>query len=107
MGHTSAEPRPGFDHWVSFRGQGQYTDPTFNINGDRVPQEGYMTDLLTEKALSWLDRQAGQEEPFFLYLSHKAVHAEFEPAERHEGAYDHVAPDRPPTMANTPTTTAW
>ena len=101
MGHTSAEPRPGFDHWVSFRGQGQYTDPTFNINGDRVPQEGYMTDLLTDKVLSWLDRQAGQEEPFFLYLSHKAVHAEFEPAERHEGAYDHVAPDRPPTMANT------
>jgi N-acetylglucosamine-6-sulfatase len=101
MGHTSAAPRPGFDHWVSFRGQGQYTDPTFNINGETVPQEGYMTDLLTDQALSWLDRQAGQEQPFFLYLSHKAVHAEFEPADRHEGAYDHVTPDRPPSMANT------
>ncbi|HUT11463.1 MAG TPA: sulfatase-like hydrolase/transferase, partial [Thermoguttaceae bacterium] len=35
MGHEHDEPRPGFDHWVSFRGQGEYFDPTLNVNGQR------------------------------------------------------------------------
>lgn len=100
MGHENAEPRPGFDRWVSFPGQGVYEDPTFNVDGEEVEEEGYMTDLLTDYALDWLDTQKDREEPFFLYLSHKAVHAEFEPAERHEGTYEDVEPDYPSTMAN-------
>ena len=101
MGHEDASPRPGFDRWVSFPGQGVYNDPTFNVDGEQVPREGYMTDLLTDYALDWLDTQAGQEEPFFLYLSHKAVHAEFVPADRHDGRFADLDPPRPPTMANT------
>jgi N-acetylglucosamine-6-sulfatase len=60
-----------------------------------------MTDLLTDYALDWLDEQQGREAPFFLYLSHKAVHAEFDPAQRHEGEYDDVEPVYPASMANT------
>jgi N-acetylglucosamine-6-sulfatase len=101
MGRASAEPRPGFDHWVSFRGQGVYNDPTLNVNGETVQREGYMTDLLTDYALDWLDEQQGREAPFFLYLSHKAVHAEFDPAQRHEGEYADVEPVYPASMANT------
>lgn len=101
MGRASAEPRPGFDHWVSFRGQGTYNDPTFNINGKEVKRQGYMTDLLTDYALDWLDEQEDRDEPFFLYLSHKAVHSDFDPAERHEGMYSDVTPDYPPSMKNT------
>jgi len=100
MGRASAEPRPGFDHWVSFRGQGVYYDPTFNVNGETVEREGYMTDLLTDYALDWLAEDRTPDQPFFLYLSHKAVHAEFEPAERHRGQYADVTPDYPPSMAN-------
>ena len=101
MGHEDASPRPGFDRWVSFPGQGVYNDPTFNIDGERVPREGYMTDLLTGYALDWLDQQTGEEEPFFLYLSHKAVHSEFVPADRHDGRFADLDPPRPPSMANT------
>ena len=101
MGRSSAEPRPGFDHWVSFRGQGVYNNPTLNVNGDEVERQGYMTDLLTDYALDWLDQQQDREEPFFLYLSHKAVHSDFDPAERHEGTYSDVTPDYPPSMKNT------
>jgi N-acetylglucosamine-6-sulfatase len=36
MGNTDDRPQPGFDHWVSFQGQGVYYDPTFNINGQRI-----------------------------------------------------------------------
>jgi N-acetylglucosamine-6-sulfatase len=104
MGRSSAEPRPGFDHWVSFRGQGEYDDPTLNVNGDEVEREGYITDLLTDYALDWLDERGGDgrgDDPFFLYLSHKAVHAQFRPAERHRTRYDSIDVPRPETMANT------
>lgn len=93
MGGESDEPRPGFDRWVSFRGQGNYLSPgpnyTLNVDGKRVPQKGYITDELTDYAVDWLEG-LGQEEPFFLYLSHKAVHAEFVPAERHKDLYADV-----------------
>ncbi len=32
MGHDHDDPRPGFDHWVSFRGQGTYFNPTFSYS---------------------------------------------------------------------------
>lgn len=93
MGGHHDDPRPGFDHWVSFRGQGNYLPPspryTLNVNGQRVPQKGYITDELTDYAVNWLETQKG-DKPFFLYLSHKAVHANFTPAERHAGRYADV-----------------
>ncbi|MCZ6672834.1 MAG: sulfatase [Verrucomicrobia bacterium] len=91
MGGGSDDPRPGFDHWISFKGQGHYFPPsddyTLNMNGKRVKQKGYITDELTDYALDWLKEQKPDEKPFFLYLSHKAVHANFTPAKRHEGSY--------------------
>lgn len=101
MGRSSAEPRPGFDHWVSFRGQGVYTDPTLNVDSVQLAHEGYMTDLRTEYAPDWLRNKTSDDQPFFLCLSHKALHADFEPAPRHEGTYEDVIPPRPETMANT------
>ena len=99
MGGNSDDPQPGFDRWVSFRGQGVYENPTFNIDGERAQVQGYMTDLLTEHATDFL-RQQG-EQPFFLYLSHKAVHAEFIPAPRHKDSYAGKRHPYPDTMADT------
>lgn len=78
-------PRPGFNHWVSFKGQGAHLNPQINVNGqsNRVP--GYMTDILTDHAVDFLRRPHSQ--PFALYLSHKAVHGPFVPAERHQGLF--------------------
>ena len=105
MGAAEDSPRPGFDHWVSFRGQGHYLPPspdyTLNVNGERVRQKGYITDELTDYAIDWLAAQRPSEKPFFLYLSHKAVHANFTPAERHEGALDDAPFTRPASEADT------
>lgn len=101
MGEVDDHPQPGFDRWVSFRGQGTYYNPTLNIDGDRQQFDGYTTDILTDYALDWLGQQNADGAPFFLILSHKAVHAEFEPAERHEGAYGDIAIPYPPSMAYT------
>lgn len=101
MGGDTDEPRPGFDHWVSFRGQGHYLPPhpnyTLNVNGERVKQQGYITDELTDYAIEWMEEQRNSDTPFFLYLSHKAVHANFTPAERHEGLLSDKPFKRPET----------
>src|SRR5690625_1757596 len=99
IGHAHDDPQPGFDRWVSFRGQGVYYNPTLNIDGERQQVEGYISDLLTDYTLQWLDN-IDQDEPFFAYLSHKAVHAEFEPAKRHEGMYADAQIPMPQSMKN-------
>ena len=100
MGSSSDDPRPGFDHWVSFRGQGVYLNPLLNVNGSHSQFEGHTSDILTDHAIEWLEGRS-TDRPFFLYLSHKAVHANFTPTERHRGRYADVAPEYPVTMANT------
>jgi len=99
MGSHTDEPQPGFSHWESFPGQGVYYGPTLNINGERVEYDGstYITDLLTDHALQWMENR-DSEQPFFLYLSHKAVHSQFQPAERHEGHYHDQQPVYPPSF---------
>ncbi|HNY40296.1 MAG TPA: sulfatase [Bryobacteraceae bacterium] len=102
MGGESDDPQPGFDEWVSFRGQGTYLPNKngLNVNGKHVPQKGYITDELTDYALDWLGRQS-KDQPYFMYLSHKAVHAEFEPATRHKDMYKEAKFIYPPTMVAT------
>jgi len=99
MGRTSDEPRPGFDHWVSFAGQGVYFNPRLNVNGDRVKREGYITDILTDYGEEFIRRP--HDKPFCMYLSHKAVHAEFAPAPRHKGVYAGKKLPHPPSMEDT------
>jgi N-acetylglucosamine-6-sulfatase len=93
MGH-SAHPRPYFDYWLSFIGQGVYNDPLFNINGEQIQFEGYTTDLLTDQAIDFIERQPA-DKPYFCMLSHKAVHEPFDPAPRHKDAFgsDTVDPE--------------
>jgi N-acetylglucosamine-6-sulfatase len=100
MGGESDDPQPGFDRWVSFRGQGTYLPSKngLNVDGQRVPQKGYITDELTDYALEWL-KSLKKGQPYFMYLSHKAVHAEFIPPERHKGRYANAKFEYPPTMA--------
>jgi N-acetylglucosamine-6-sulfatase len=85
MGHHAA-PRPYFDFWLSFKGQGVYNDPLFNINGENIQQTGYTTDLLTDYAIDFIDKQP-TDQPYFCMLSHKAVHEPFQPAPRHKDAF--------------------
>ncbi len=102
-------PRPGFNYWVSFPGQGKIVDPHVYENGRLGKVSGYITDLLTDRALGFIRSQRGTERPYFLYLAHKAVHPDaiqrndgsldlvygthYIPAERHRGRYkDEIYP---------------
>lgn len=118
MGGEIDHPQPGFDHWVAFKGQGVYfADPAeakvkgryvpqvsrdgLNVNGKRVPQEGYITDVLTGFAEEWLNGRSG-EKPWMMYLSHKAVHADFLPANRHAYIYEDEVFEKPKTWVEMP-----
>ncbi|NNM31355.1 MAG: sulfatase [Akkermansiaceae bacterium] len=124
MGDTDEKQR-GFEHWVSFKGQGVYwpfdeglkvkgryvpqaNRTGFNVNGERVAQKGYITDEITDYALEWLKKRpdaggAGEgRQPWFLYVSHKAVHADFLPPNRHAYKFEDEAFERPVTWAEKP-----
>lgn len=105
MGGESDRPQPGWDHWVSFAGQGEYLPPTpdytLNVDGERVRQKGYITTELTDYAVDWLKQQKPREKPFFLYLSHKAVHANFTPEKKYEDCFKDLPFRRPPTEDST------
>ncbi len=99
MGGASDNPKPGFDRWVSFKGQGVYNDPELNIDGERKQVKGYISELLTDYTLDWLDNR-DKDKPFFAYLSHKAVHAEFYPAKEYEDKYAEADILKPQSMKN-------
>jgi len=98
---NSPKPRPGYDYWLCMEGQGKTYDPKLYEGGQEYQYEGYITDIFTEKSVAFIKKSA--ENPFFLYIGHKAVHPEaiqrddgttdlsvpkvFIPAARHKGTY--------------------
>ena len=96
---TDDSPRPGFDRWVSFRGQGAHVNPVLNIDGKVTKVEGYTTDILTEHAVAFLKQP--RHKPFALYLAYKAVHGPFTPADRHKALYADDPITRPPSVHDT------
>jgi N-acetylglucosamine-6-sulfatase len=77
-------PRPGFDRWVSFKGQGSYLDPDINEDGKDLKPGGYITDLLSGYAVEFIKRR--HDKPFLVYLAHKAIHPEA--TQRDDGSVD-------------------
>ncbi|MEZ5399853.1 MAG: sulfatase-like hydrolase/transferase [Bryobacteraceae bacterium] len=77
MGNDDSR-RPGFDHWVSFPGQGESIDPVLNVNGRTARARGYVTDVLTDHCVDFLEARG--DAPFCLYLAHKAIHPNIQQA---------------------------
>jgi len=88
--------RPGFNYWFSFIGQGEYFDPMVNDNGNEYQEKGYITDILTDKTISWLKEKRDPNKPFSLNLWHKAVHENHSPAPRHDNIYSEDSLPVPP-----------
>ena len=88
MGEKDDRARPGFDHWVSHKGQGKYFDNLFNINGTREVKKGYYTTRVTDMAVEWIRRP--HDRPFLLILGHKAAHTPFTPEPKYAKAFDDV-----------------
>jgi len=88
MGEASDDKRPGFDYWVSHKGQGKYFDNEFNVDGTREVKKGYYTHRVTDMAVEWLKRTHSR--PFLLILGHKAAHTPFTPEPKYEHLLDDI-----------------
>jgi len=81
--HFGNNPK-GFDQFKILPGQGSYYNPDFiTKNEGTIRVEGYVTDIITDMTLNWLQEERNPEEPFLLFYLHKAPHREWLPAERH------------------------
>ena len=59
MGEENDEKRPGFDYFVTHKGQGKYFDTEFNVDGDAQGRcTGYYTHVVTDLAVDWLKQAA-------------------------------------------------
>ena len=70
--HLESDPT-GFDYWNILPGQGDYYNPDFIEMGKRNKIEGYVTNLITDFSIKWLDKR-DKKKPFCLLLHHKAPH---------------------------------
>jgi arylsulfatase A-like enzyme len=92
--------RPGFDHSVSFVGQGVYFDCPLEIDGVATPSRGFVDDVTTDYAARYIrDHRAG---PFLLILGFKTCHKPFQPPPRHDRTYDGQRARRTPNLGSRP-----
>ncbi|HEX6961700.1 MAG TPA: sulfatase [Lacipirellula sp.] len=101
--HLVSRPT-GFDHWEILPGQGRYYSPqfttaeTFGKKPDRVAEPGYVTDVITDKALHWLREQRDADRPFMIMIQHKSPHREWSPGPEHVADFTGVKIPEPATL---------
>lgn len=99
-------PQHNFRFWYTMAGGGssRYQDPSMSWNGKVVEEKGYLTDLMTAKAVEFLDRQSAQK-PFFLVASYFNPHTPYDghPAKYYgmyaQTAFDTIGWERPAANA--------
>lgn len=99
----------GFDHWEVLPGQGEYYNPEFISESGKYRANGYVTDIITDKALDWLQNKRDKNKPFMLMIHHKSPHRNWIPAQRDMHKYDNVEIPEPDNLFddyNTRTTAA-
>ncbi len=95
--HLKSEP-VGFDFWKVLPGQGRYYNPDFRTPGGRERIEGYVTDIVTDVSLEWLESGRDKSKPFMLMTQHKAPHRPWLPGPDHLTMYDDVTIPEPATL---------
>jgi arylsulfatase A-like enzyme len=95
--HLKSEPT-GFDYWKVLPGQGQYYNPDFKTPEGIIREEGYVTDIITDMSIHFLDSLRNKNKPFMMMYQHKAPHREWWPAQRHLTAFKDERIPEPSTL---------
>jgi len=95
--HLESDPT-GFDHWEILPGQGNYYNPDFIAKDGRHREEGYVTELITDKCIEWLSEVKNSGKPFMLMMHHKAPHREWQPGPNELTLYKDVTFPEPSTL---------
>jgi len=90
--HEGPEHCPtGFDYWSVLPGQGEYFNPDMIENGERIVEEGYTTDIITDKCIDWI-KGRDKKRPFFMMCHHKAPHRSWEYHPKYDDLYTDEIP---------------
>lgn len=94
--HLKSDPT-GFDYWKILTGQGDYYNPDFIENGRRVRDTGYVTDLITDEVIRWIDK-IDRKNPFCVLYHHKAPHRAWWPGPDHLNTFENKSFPEPVTL---------
>jgi arylsulfatase A-like enzyme len=95
--HLKSEPT-GFDHWEILPGQGKYYRPDFITKAGQRAEAGYVTELVTDKAIDWLASGRDASKPFCLMVHHKAPHRAWEPSAKYLAKFQGQKFSEPATL---------
>lgn len=95
--HLASKPT-GFDHWEVLPGQGLYYRPEFLTPKGKKTEAGYVTDVITDKAIDWLSTKRDKSKPFMLMVQHKAPHREWSPPAKYLDLFKGVTFPEPATL---------
>ena len=96
--HFGNSPK-GFDQFKILPGQGSYYNPDFITKSEgTIKVEGYVTDIVTDMTLDWLQNERKADQPFMLMYLHKAPHREWLMAERHMAEFTKKTFTEPATL---------
>ena len=96
MGEDNDNPRPGFDTFITHKGQGKYFDTEFNIAGNRKVVPGYYTNVVTNMASDWIGK-TDKNKPWLCMIGHKAPHSFYFPEPKYAHTFDKVDVPYPDT----------
>ena len=95
--HLGSEPT-GFDYWEVLPGQGFYYNPIFRTPAGKHTETGYVTEIITDKAIDYIKGAQNDNKPFMLMLQHKAPHREWEPGPNELTLYKDVTFPEPANL---------
>ena len=77
--HLGNDAKPGHGYSYTYTmlgGERSYRDPEMSLNGTMVQEKGYLTDLMTQRACEFLDKQSAAT-PFFLTVGYLNPHTPY------------------------------
>ncbi len=79
----------GFDYYNILPAQGNYYNPEFiNMDGSETTEKGYVTNVITDKAIDWMEHKRDKSKPFILFVHHKACHRDWLPEIKYLRLYE-------------------
>lgn len=94
--HLGSDPT-GFNKWIILPGQGVYNDPAFLTPEGRLTIKGYVTDVITDLGIEWLETRP-KDKPFLLFLHHKAPHRNWTPNDKYREEFAKKVFEEPSTL---------
>ncbi len=79
----------GFDYWEIVPGQGDYYNPDFiTMDNDTIKRHGYLTNIISDMSIDWMESGRDKSKPFCLFIHHKAIHRNWLPEIKYLHEYE-------------------